>query len=191
LVVNASFSITERDASVALPSPIRISALNDAARKTLRGRHHAPLAWRRALLCIAAGAALSLSVVERSFAENPWARSRNAWGSSPNAWGNSKTPWANSQDSWSRSPSPKPKNRVPSNYGGYVAVPPEGIVALPSMEPRDGKYIDRGAIPDGLEILRRPPKRPARHLRSNAPAGTGRPQLAPRHSRKPQTLKEP
>jgi hypothetical protein len=57
------------------------------------------LAWRRVLLCIAAVAALSLSVVERGFTENPWAKSRNVWGSSPNAWGNSKTPWAKSQDS--------------------------------------------------------------------------------------------
>ena len=123
-------------------------------------------------------------MVERGFAENPWAKSQNAWG-------NTKTPWANSQDSWSRSPSPKPKTRVPSNYGGYVAVPPEGIVALPSMEPRGGKYIDRGGIPDGLETVRRPPKRTARHLRRDAPAGTGRPEPAPRQNRKPQTSNEP
>lgn len=144
--------------------------MKGTATKTLRGQRREPLAWRRALLCMAAVAALSLSAVERGFAENPWAKSRNAWGSSPNAWGNSKTPWANSRNSWGRSPSPKAGNGAANNFGGYMAIPSEGISALPSMEPRDGKYIDTGAIPDGLQAPRRPAKRTARRRPSGVPA---------------------
>ncbi|MDO8877356.1 MAG: hypothetical protein Q8M24_20390 [Pseudolabrys sp.] len=184
MAANALFSIIERDSPVAIAAPFEILKLNGTAKKTLRRRRRAPRAWRRALLCIAAVVALSLSVVERGFAENPWAKSRNIWGSSPNAWGNS-------QNTWGRSPSPKAGNGAPSNFGGYVAVPSEGIVALPSIEPRGGKYIDGGAIPDGLQASRHPPKRTARYLLSDAPAGNGRRQFAPRHSRKPPSLKEP
>lgn len=135
----------------------------------LRGRRSDARARRCALLCLAAVTALTLSFVQDADADNPWARSRNAWGSTPNAWGstpnawgNSKTPWANSQNAWGRSPSAKDNTGAPSNFSGYMAIPSEGIVALPSMEPRLKKHVDTGAIRDGLDVPPRPAKRKAR-----------------------------
>lgn len=126
----------------------------------LRGRRHNARA-RRCVFCIAA-ALLIVSFVQNAEADNPWARSRNAWGSSPNAWGNSKTPWANSQNAWGRAPSAKDNTGAPSNFSGYMAIPSEAIVPLPSMEPRLKKHVDTGAIRDGLDVPPRPAKRKAR-----------------------------
>lgn len=119
-------------------------------------------ARRHALLCLAAAALLIVSFVQDAAADNPWARSRNAWGSTPNAWGNAKTPYANSQNAWGRSPSSKDNNGTPSNFSGYMAIPSEAIVALPSMEPRLKKHVDTGVIRDGLDVPQRPVKRKAR-----------------------------
>ena len=142
----------------------------------LRGRRYDARARRYVLLCLAAVTVLSFSFVQDATAENPWARSRNAWGSkpsawgstpnawgsTPNAWGNSKSPWANSQNAWGRTPSSKEGAGAPSNFSGYMAIPSEGIVALPSMEPRLKKHVDTGAIRDGLDVPQRPAKRKAR-----------------------------
>ena len=154
-----------------------------------RGQRRDLRSCRRALLCVVAIAALTLSAMESGWAENPWAKSGNAWGSSHNAWGSTNNPWANSNNAWGdaknawanssnawgRSPSPKAGNGwpnagsgEPSNYGGYVAIPSEAIVGLPSMQPRGVDYIDTGAIPDGLTP--RPAKRVARHRSSGAPS---------------------
>lgn len=132
--------------------------------RALRGRRHDARARARryALLCLAAVALLTMSFMQDAAADNPWARSRNAWGSSPNAWGNSKTPWANSQNAWGRAPSSKDNTGAPSNFSGYMAIPSEAIVPLPSMEPRLKKHVDTGAIRDGLDVPPRPAKRKAR-----------------------------
>lgn len=169
------------------------------ARTAQRGQRHDARARRYALLCLAAMTALSFSFVQDVAADNPWARSRNAWGSkpnawssmpnawgsAPNAWGNSKSPWANSQHAWGGSPSAKEGAGAPSNFGGYMAIPSEAIVALPSMEPRLKKHIDTGAIPDGLQAPQRRTKRAARHRQIGLPE---RDEFAPRSSQNPQRL---
>jgi hypothetical protein len=161
-----------------------IPDLIGTAMTALRSRRHNARA-RRCALCIAAAALLILSFVQNAAADNPWARSRNAWGSkpnawgsTPNAWGNSKTPYANSQNAWGRSSSSKDNTGTPSNFSGYMAIPSEAIVALPSMEPRLKKHVDTGAIRDGLDVPPRPAKRKARaqqkprHCPSPDPSGT-------------------
>lgn len=134
-----------------------------AAIKTQRGQRLAPHARRYFVFCLAAAAVLSLSTAKISFAENPWASSKNVWGASHNAWGNSQNPWTNSRNSWGRAASPKAGTGKPSNYGGYVAVPSDVVVTIPSMVPRCGQYTDKGAIPDGLKAPHRLPKRHHAH----------------------------
>lgn len=133
----------------------------------LRGWRYDVRARRYALLCLVT--TLGFLFVQDAAADNPWARSRNAWGSKPNAWGSTpnawgSTPnaWANSQNAWGRSSSAKEGTGAPSNFSGYMVIPSEGIVALPSMEPRLKKHVDTGAIRDGLDVPKRQAKRKAR-----------------------------
>ena len=105
-------------------------------------------ALRNSLLCLATVVALNLMAIDTGFAQNPWAR-QNSWAQ--------KNPWANA-------PSPKKGTGKANSYSsGSVATAPDVIVPIPSMVPRGGQYIDNGAIPDGLQSPRQPPKRLARH----------------------------
>jgi hypothetical protein len=110
-------------------------------------------AQRNSLLCLAAVVALILTVIDTGFAQNPWARQN------PSA---RQNPWAQ-KNPWANAPSPKKGADKASSYSsGSVATSPDVIVPIPSMVLRGGQYIDNGAIPDGLQAPRRPPKRLAR-----------------------------
>ena len=143
------------------------------------------------LFCFAAAAMLALPVAEPSFAQqsNPWARGNswskgNSW-SRGNSWGRENS-WSR-ENPWSRGPSPKgdksETGRGNSNgdfigaYGGRVRpVLPGIIMAIPSMIPEGGDFIDDdGAIPDGVRAPR-PPRRQAASRRgpSGAPAANER-----------------
>jgi subtilisin family serine protease len=184
LAGSASFNIIERDSLLAITAHAENPEVKPAAMKARHGQR----AWRRALLCLMAVAALMLAAVETGFAGNPWANSHNAWGSNPNAWGSTPNAWGSNpnawgsnpnawgsnSNAWGRGPSSKVGKGEPSNDTGYVVVPSDAIKDNPSMVPRGGEYVDTGAIPDGLTGPRRPPRRAARRVTGVPPAGEKR-----------------
>lgn len=118
---------------------------------------------KNALFWLATVAALTLSAADTGRAQNRWARgpttAPNPWARAPSS---APNPWARGPSSNSGAGNSSYSGPGGySSYSGTVAALPGVIVAIPSMAPCGGQYIDNGTIPDGLRDPRRPSRRAA------------------------------